>query len=360
MANRTSNRVSEMGATKIAWTEETWNPVVGCTKKSAGCDHCYALAMARRQQGKGTKGYEGIVDANGWAGVRCLPERLDEPLHCKKPRRVFVCSMGDLFHENVPVEFIAQVWAVMIRCRRHMFQVLTKRPERMAAIVGSDGFLGAVQHELIYSEDHYCGHCAAWHEFVGRLDVCCKCEHGYDPGESEEGDPPCPKCGETDYDSTCPTCGLAGDDGGLCCSAAWGDEIEMRWMPQWPIPNIWLGTSMENQQAADERIPHLLKCPAAVRFLSCEPLIGPLDNLPLDGIDWVIVGGETGPGARVCETGWIRSIVAQCRAAGVAVFVKQPGAYTDLVYPYLTGKDPAYWPEDLRVRQYPDVVRDGA
>jgi len=127
-------------------------------------------------------------------------------------------------------------------------------------------------------------------------------------------------------------------------------------------PNVWLGTSVEHQAAADERIPHLLECPAAVRFLSCEPLIGPLDNLPLDGIDWTIVGGETGPGARLCKVGWVGGIVAQCRVAGVSVFVKQLGALSD-------GPDTcggckndlmSSWPEGLRVREYPTAVRDGA
>lgn len=262
-----------MSDTKIQWAQKTWNPVVGCTKVSAGCDHCYALAMARRQVGKGIKAYEGLINAKGWAGVRCLPERLEQPMRWRDPKMVFVCSMGDLFHEDVPSEFVAQVLDVCSdgRCEQHQFQVLTKRPERMAAFFD-------------------------W------------------------------------------------------ITSYWPDEnpLDVALEINGRLRNVWLGTSIENQEAADERIPHLLKCPAAVRFLSCEPLIGPLDNLPLDGIHWVIVGGETGPGARVCNVGWVGSIVAQCRKAGVPVFVKQLGSCSV-----------GAWPSPLCVRQYPNVVRDG-
>ncbi len=254
--------------TKIQWTDESWNPVAGCTKVSAGCENCYALAMARRQQGMGTKGYEGLVNAKGWTGkVVCLPERLAQPLHWRKPRMVFVCSMADLLHEAVPPSFIGRVRDRMEASSRHTFQILTKRPDRL------------------------------W-----RL-------------EDDEGEIP---------------------------------------------ENVWVGTTVEDTRVL-KRIPQLKEVAANVAFLSCEPLLGPLDNLPLHGIDWVIVGGETGPGARVCEVDWIRSIVDQCGAAGVAVFVKQLGALSDHLYAPVGRKndDPGDWPEDLRVRAHPEVVRAG-
>lgn len=293
---------------RIEWTETTWNPIAGCSAVSEGCRNCYAAAMTKRLASMEKRQYMDLINRAGHFNgrIRLLDERLTEPLRWKKPRRVFVNSMSDLFHERVPDEFIGKVYEVMSCCPRHTFQVLTKRPERMAAF-----------HER-YSA------------------------------------------------------------------------------PGGPLPvipdNIWLGTSVENQEAADERIPHLLRCPVAVRFLSCEPLLGEL-NLTGDGteylpdeycspsdppprIDWVVVGGESGPGARDCCVDEIESIISQCRAAGVPCFVKQLGARPilgDLSHPHgwptshmpvnwetgriqlrhPKGGDPAEWPEDLRVREYP-------
>jgi len=181
---------SMSGPTRIEWTDVSWNPVTGCSKVSRGCQFCYAERMAKRLAGRG-----GYPAENPFA-VTLHPERLDEPLHWRKPRRVFVCSMGDLFHKDVPSGFITEVFAVMALCPQHTFQVLTKRPERMA--------------EYLADED--------LPDYIDTM----ACNYG-------------------------------------ACHA----NLDGRW----PLPNVWLGTSVEDQATADERIPHLLRCPAAVRFV---------------------------------------------------------------------------------------------
>jgi len=269
----------------IEWTDATWNPTAGCTRVSAGCDHCYAARLAATRL-RHTAQYGGLatITPSGRAAftgeVRLLPDRLTQPLRWRKRRRVFVDSMSDLFHPAVPDDYIAQVFAVMHRANRHTFQVLTKRPERMAA-----------------------------------------------------------------------------------------------WLRRYVIslPHVWLGTSCETQATAEERIPWLLWTAAAVRFLSLEPLLGPIDltaalgslsargvlsddpgyaigNLRDSGLSWVIVGGESGPSARPCDVEWVRSIIDQCGRAGIAVFVKQLGS-AGLKSPH--GSDPEEWPHDLRVRDWP-------
>lgn len=276
-------------STKIEWAEQVWNPVTGCTKVSAGCKNCYAERMATRLRGR--HGYP----ADEPFRVTLHPGRLDEPMRWRKPRRVFVNSMSDLFHEYVPDEFIDRVFAVMACAPQHQFLVLTKRPNRMRD----------------------------WCQRIAR-----------------------------------------------------GPALET-----WPLPNVWLGVSAEDQLAADRRIPILLDTPAAVRFVSAEPLLEPvvlIDYLPdtHDGhrdprggpwLDWVIVGGESGSGARRCDVKWVRAIVGQCQAAGVSVFVKQLGAHPTesgdfdaktgpVSGPRLRdrkGGDPDEWPEDLRVREHP-------
>jgi protein gp37 len=301
-------------STKIEWTEETWNPVVGCRKVSDGCQHCYAETMARRLAGvsraKRERGedpggfapYEQVIGDDGkWTGhAVTVPERLYEPLSWRKPRRVFVCSMSDLFHEDVSFWYIVYVIDdIAARCPKHTFQVLTKRPHRMIKFF-------------------------KWREE----------EVGY-----------------------------------------------------WDIPsNIELGVTAENQQAADERIPLLLQCPATVRFVSCEPLLGPIDfdydtdicqcgdyvknhgpgsshtAVPMidsylhDGLDWVIVGGESGHGARPMDPDWARSLRDQCQDAGVAFFFKQIGTAWAKLHGCRDshGGDMSEWPEDLRVREYPE------
>ncbi len=339
--------------TSIEWTDATWNPVAGCTPVSPGCLNCYAATMAPRLAAMGQKQYVGLtvrkgendLEAGGGPGrdvfngtIRLLEDRLTAPLRWRTPRMVFVNSMSDLFHEDVPFEFIDKVFAVMALCPRHTFQVLTKRPERMA------GYFARPWSEIGWddkAESHhgYEGSNIYWDKF-----------------HREHGPPPWP-----------------------------GDANP------WPLPNVWLGTSVEDQARADERIPHLLRCPAEVRFLSCEPLLGAVDltgqfllqraagvrrvaagQMPWDApkvkhpsIDWVIVGGESGPHARPCDVAWIRSIRDQCRAAGVPVFVKQLGADPCNLPMHLgdgsgrgglrdrKGGDPAEWPEDLRVRDWP-------
>ena len=208
----------------IEWTEASWNPVTGCTKISAGCLHCYAERMARRLQAMGHPNY-----IHGFK-VAIHENALDIPLRWKKSRIIFVNSMSDLFHEDVPESFILRVFDVMNKARRHQFQVLTKRSERLA-------------------------------ELSPRL--------------------------------------------------PWSD-------------NIWVGVSVENENYTF-RIDHLRKVRARVRFLSLEPLLGPIERLDLEGIDWVIVGGESGPGARPMQPEWVRDIRDRCISAGVPFFFKQWG-----------------------------------
>jgi protein gp37 len=249
----------------IGWTDATWNPVRGCTKVSAGCRSCYAETFAERWRGVKGHPFEQGFD------LRLVPEAIEKPLHWKKPRRIFVNSMSDLFHEEVPFHYISTVFSVMADCPQHTFQILTKRPARML-------------EALEWIEEHSGGH------------------HG-----------------------------------------------------EWPLQNVHLGVSCENQETANERIPILLKCPAAIRWVSAEPLLGPLDLFMVDEdggfgpgfitkaytqltdygtgveygvdaqvwLDWVVVGGESGPRRRDCEVEWIHSIVEQCEGVGVPCFVKQ-------------------------------------
>ncbi len=302
--------------TGISWCDATWNPVRGCSRVSEGCRNCYAERVAARFSDEGQP-YHGLADrsrkGSKWTGVvRLIPEHLADPLRWKKPRRIFVNSMSDLFHESLTNEQIAAVFGVMAVAPQHTFQVLTKRARRMRE----------------------------WFEWIARQ---------------------------------------AEDDGG-----AWTTCLRetISWLPDdrissqlvedgiardgavpdrepWPLPNVWIGVSVENQDAADERIPELLRTPAAVRFLSCEPLLGEVrlqgDDPPpamrarmylgphcagksthnhsprscsneahyRPGIDWVIAGCESGPGARPCSVEWLRSLRDQCAAAGVPYFLKQ-------------------------------------
>jgi len=249
----------------IEWTDETWNPITGCTKVSTGCKHCYAERLWQRLSAKNMP-YEG----RPFTDVQCHPERLSQPLHWKKPRRVFVNSMSDLFHESVRDDFIISVLMVIETAKQHTFQVLTKRPERM--------------------RDFFCGESGA------------------------------------------------------------GLNVP-------PIKNLWLGVSVENQETADERIPLLLQTPAAVRFVSAEPLLSPinmvwvshglLDKRYYNILDWVIVGGESGPSARPMNPDWARSIRDQCQAAGVPFFMKQMGGKGKKSMPRI--------PDDLLIRQHPQT-----
>ena len=339
----------------IEWTDATWNPVVGCRRVSPGCEHCYAETMAGRLAHMGQRRYLDVVklDDKGlprgrWNGTfREVPEQLAAPLRWRKPRRVFVNSMSDLFGEGVSDEWIAAVFGVMAATPQHTYQILTKRAERMA-----QWFADEKSYDIPQAA------CAA----LDRI--------GFERG----------------------------------CGSAFDPDA-------WPIPNVHIGVSVEDQPRADERIPHLLRVPAAVRFLSVEPMLGPVDltrvllkkspDLGADvtfdalqgwyggaeqgkrtSISWVIVGGESGPGARPCDVAWIRSIVAQCKAAGVPCFVKQLGARPTCGDCGDTGIDDDdlcpkcawferdarsgritlgdrkggnwdEWPEDLRVREWP-------
>lgn len=359
------------GKSNIEWCTDTWNPIRGCSRVSVGCQNCYAERQAIRQI---KSGYAGLIQRTShgpaWTGeVRLVPERLDQPLRWTKPRRVFVNSMSDLFHEKVADETIDRVFAVMAMCPQHTFQILTKRPERMREYMGeNDGLSAPLRVER-------------W-VFEAR--------------------------------------GISLDD-----------RPASRLPGMWPLKHVWLGVSVEDQATADERIPLLLQTPAAVRFVSYEPALAGVhfDRIIrndgwivdcLQGIysrhhdegfdhpaaieecgggprlDWVIVGGESGHGARPCDVAWIRSTVEQCRVAGVACFVKQLGARPFEQVPSIhqigsagalaainerrahipgwtlthtvdgksvffrslslcdrKGGDPAEWPEDLRVREMP-------
>jgi protein gp37 len=245
-------------ATTIEWTEETWNPTTGCDQISPGCDNCYALVMAARLKAMGQAKYQRDGDprtSGPGFGLTVHPDVLDVPLRRRKPTTWFVNSMSDLFHQDVPDEFIAKVFAVMAAADRHTFQVLTKRAQRVPALLGRPSFEGQVLD---------------W----GRASMRAK-------------------------DST-------------------PRIIEQTW----PLPNVWLGTSIESDRYAF-RADHLRATPAAVRFLSLEPLLGPLPSLDLTGIDWVIVGAESGRGARPMDTGWVRDIRDRCVDGGVKFFLKQ-------------------------------------
>ena len=228
--------------TKIEWAEETWNPVTGCTKVSPGCKHCYAETQAERF--RGTKAFPNGFD------LTLKPERLEQPQRWKKPRRIFVNSMSDLFHEGIHDQYIILTYEIMRSTTRHEYLVLTKRAERMREMLTTG--LGVYMH-----------------------------------------------------------------------------------------PNIWHGVSVENQDYALRRIPDLCDVPSPIRFLSCEPLLGPLDLTPwLDQLQWVIVGGESGRGKRPIDLDWAREIRDQCADAGVPFFMKQ----VDKVQPI---------PDDLMIRQEP-------
>lgn len=274
---------------RIEWTNATWNPTVGCTHVSPGCDNCYAARLASGRLAH-TARYAGLaVDGRFTGEVRLVPEVLSKPLRWREPRRVFVNSMSDLFHDAIPDEYIAEVFAVMLLSPQHTFQVLTKRHARMRALLSSKAFRDAV-----------------W------ADACAYT-----------------------------TLGFTAD----------------RFTDAWPLPNVWVGVSVEDQKWADIRVPALLDTPAAVRFLSCEPLLGPIDLASYIGgrlISWVIVGGESGPRARPMHPDWARSLRDQCTAAGVPFFFKQAGLVLAREWGCTDrkGHNPTEWPEPFP-REYP-------
>lgn len=291
------------GKSTISWTDMTWNPIRGCSRVSEGCRNCYAERMASRYSGPGMP-YEGLAAfKNGeprWTGeVRLIEDALDWPLRKKKPARIFVNSMSDLFHEKVSVGWLDRIFAVMEEAKDHTFQILTKRPRYMM-------------------------------DFMRRR-----------------------------------------------TGAAFMSKTE-------PAKNIWMGVSVEDQATADERIPLLLKTPATVRWVSYEPALGEVDFCHCDPtgdgpkhradcwlngyasrLDWIVVGGESGPGARPFDIAWARSVIEQGKAAGVPIFVKQLGARQLLDgvprseahrVKSRKGGDMAEWPKELCIRQFPGEV----
>lgn len=343
--------------TGIQWTDETWNPVTGCRKISPGCKNCYAEGVADRfwaTQYPSVQAFDTTPEGlpftttrpRRFTDVQVHPDRLDQPLHWRKPRRVFVNSMSDLFHDDVPDDFIESVFGVMARAPHHTFQILTKRPQRMRKWF---------EHPLREGWSH-------WAPYMDAV-----------PGVRR----------------------MTRDE----------------W-PGWPLPNVWLGVSVEDQERAAERVPLLLETPAAVRFLSCEPLLGRVElhalhcgsrfdstgaswydalrggayfgdgdpGAPGPAIDWLIVGGESGAQARPMDLAWARSLVEQGRTAGVPVFVKQlgrrpvysvdncggDGMDVRVLGPTSQHAVPGIrdshggnideWPTDLRVREFPEVA----
>jgi protein gp37 len=343
-----------MRKTGIQWTDRTANPLVGCTHVSPGCKNCYAESAAGGARLQQFPQYQGLVDEHGhWTGeMRFVPEVLEQILRLRKPQRIFMPSMSDPFHPAVKDEWLDRIFATIALSPHLTFQLLTKRPERMLE------YLGKAYQRV------------------------CKVLQSY----------PRSKTSSLRDNSTVE--GMIG-------------PMNLR---VWPLSNLWLGVSVENQQAANERIPLLRQAPAAVSFLSCEPLLEAVELFDVDGpvsiameevnpketlfpaevIDWVVIGGESGNGARPCQTDWIRSLVEQCRDVGVPCFVKQLGQFpvsreaestrTEVIsreiysewvfkaaaqqgfdlerYHILKLKDrkggnPEEWPEDLRVREFP-------
>jgi protein gp37 len=334
-----------MGKTTIQWTDYSWPVVNGCRRVSAGCTNCYAERLTATRLSKQPK-YAGLAvygeHGPRWTGqTRLWVPHLDMPLRLRKPSRIFVADMGDLFYEGVKDQDIAAVFGIMAACPQHTFQVLTKRPERVR-------------------------------QWLKRVAAESRARH----------------LTETGWVNTYALLFLAGVDHKLL------ERYETR--RDWPLSNVWLGVSVEDQKTADERIPLLLGAPAAVRFISYEPALGPVDfervqwpgkhqvdvlrggawNAPgcpggftqhsdMQTIDWVIVGGESGPGARAFDLAWADRTVTQCAAAHVPCFVKQLGAnivngnygrWTWSPRPMdRKGGDPEEWPESLRVREFPEA-----
>lgn len=343
---------------KISWTDASWNPVRGCSRVSPGCDNCYAIGVAHRY--KWGDGLTRIRRSDGeadWSGeLHFIDKTMEQPLRWRRPRKVFVCSGADLFHDKVPFEYIGAIFGVMGGAPDHRFQVLTKRPGR-----ARDFFRWLESHEE-----------PPW-------EVCLK---------------------------------LAGRKVGRIAAL----NAALLWSKHhldtaWPFANVWLGVSVEDQQRAEERLPLLMECPASVHWVSAEPLLEHVNlhewlpapphsralahthrtGHPVGGdenssdcfkcktkwtpqgpaINWLVVGGESGPGARPFDLGWAEVLRDQCDATGAAFFLKQLGAFAQRRVEHedghttsrirtedRKGENPSEWPRDLRIREYPKEQED--
>lgn len=318
--------------TEISWTECTWSPITGCTRVSPECDACYAARMSYRLEKMGQQKYAGLTVVNGKGDrhfngvVKCHDDQLGIPLGWRKPKRIFVNSMSDTFHREVPFEFIDKMFAVMAICPQHTFQVLSKRPERAA-----EYFAGMDAQELGVDDDDVTGT-----DITHRLSAAAGTllDGEWIWGEGKQ------------YRKRIE--GFIND----CVGELDGfdeDDPDREFAPiRWPLPNVWIGTSC-GIKSAKPRIDHLRSIPAAVRFLSLEPLLEDLGELNLAGIDWCITGCESGPGRRPFEQKWDSDIQEQCRAAGVAFFRKQ------IIVGGKVSADPSDWPEALRVQEFPEA-----
>lgn len=339
--------------TGISWTDSTWNPIRGCSRVSEGCRHCYAESVAHRFSGPGLP-YEGLVQlgANGkstgkWNGViKFVENHLLDPLKWKDSRRIFVNSMSDLFHENVTDEIRDKIFAVIRLSPQHTLQILTKREDNMLRYMSDKDTPDRINEYLAFMTD----------------------DMGIQRHLKDAGGVWCePQRGEY----------------GRIELAGYWDNLDV----VWPPPNAHLGVSVEDQKTADQRIPKLLDTPAAIRFISAEPLLGPIEphrlahgdesNLnafkgqiehlvqsqavkptPCNKLDWVIIGGESGRDARPFELHWAESLIKKCKEANVPVFMKQLGSNPKFsgcrfITEDKSGADPSEWPSALKVQEFP-------
>ncbi len=310
--------------TGISWTDETWNPIVGCSKISPGCQNCYAAESAKSVRLQQFPQYQAVKE---WNGVIAFVESaLPKPLRWKKPKKIFVCSMSDLFHENVTDEMRDRVFAVMRLCPQHTFQVSTKRPENAIKYLTEKTRIRIAN--LLNSYSPLNPYTLLGHKEQYRF-------------------------------------------------------ATSRHLVTFPLPNVWVGVTVENQEMANQRIPTLLEIPAAKRWLSMEPLLGKVDleniifpdgdiagvlsesncHLWYDNlINWVVIGGESGKNARPCNVNLIQAIADQCKQSGVAVWVKQLGKNSIgdtgyRVHPKgdLVGSKFENLPKSLQIREFPNA-----
>ena len=323
LKGKTVAKQKKNGGEGITWTDETWNPVRGCSRVSEGCRNCYAEKQAARiismNRGRGIEegsgAYDGLIAKGGqWNGkMELVPKLLDQPLRWRNPRKIFVNSMSDLFHENVPFEYVAAAFGIMAGASWHTFQILTKRPGRMREFFQ---WIDSHPERSRYDTERLKKQCPGddWRVFFMLQKASEQLELG-------------------------------------------GKGLRVEATGQWPLPNVWLGVSVEDQKAANERIPLLLDTPAAVRWISAEPLLGPVNLRQImrttpdsdwvycwdslsgfrghkcggtegnPALDWVVVGGESGANARPMEREWVRSLRDQCALNSTAFHFKQWGEF---------------------------------